>query len=269
MLGSKRRGGKGGQDRRALQEGRTISHRCFTRAVTQITHAHTCTARADERGTGTPGARPQELPAARRPQCPASARAARPQRRREGAAGTGSHGPPSAARPPARSRRPQRRRERRPRREPVPGWGGPARGGRRQRQYLSPPARAFSACCRGTWCCGWRRLSAAGSPGSRGCRGRRASATAAAARARCSPAPRPPAARLRAAPVGWVTPRSNPTPPQRPPPSPPPVGSGGRRSAAPSSARRRRPGRGGAGRGPETAAGREEAPGPGLGRRGP
>lgn len=57
MLGSKRRGGKGGQDRRALQEGRTISHRCFTRAVTQITHAHTCTARADERGTGTPGAR--------------------------------------------------------------------------------------------------------------------------------------------------------------------------------------------------------------------
>lgn len=88
-------------------------------------------------------------------------------------------------------------------------------------------------------------------------------------RARCSPAPRPPAARLRAAPVSWVTPRSNPTPPQRPPPSPPPVGSGSRRSAAPSSARRRRPGHGATGRGPEAAAGREEGLGPGWGRGAP
>lgn len=70
-----------------------------------------------------------------------------------------------------------------------------------------------------------------------------------------------PAARLRTAPVSWVTPRSNPTPPQRPPPSPPPVGSARRRSAAPSSARRcrrrRRTGPGGrtGQEGPERGAG--------------
>lgn len=43
-------------------------------------------------------------------------------------------------------------------REVEAGAAGPAPCGGKGGEYLSPPARAFSACCRSTWCCGWRRL---------------------------------------------------------------------------------------------------------------
>lgn len=157
MLGLKRRGGKG-KERRALQEGRTVSHRLFTRAVTQIPHAgrpaptpapgqhaavptshspHTHAARADERGTGAPSARPEGAPGREAPAVPgASPRRAAP-------AAEGRSGGNGLARPP----RPQPARGRRPGARERAGRGGsPSRDGAAPREeggggstFLLPP----------------------------------------------------------------------------------------------------------------------------------
>lgn len=192
----------------------------------------------------------KELPAARRPQCPAPARAARPQRRREGAAGTGSHGPPGRSPPAGGGPAPESAQAAAGAR---PGMGRP----RERRVAAAVPFSSRQSFFRllpgymvlwlaAAFSCRFPRLTG-------GCRGRRASATAA-ARAAPQLRARPPPGSARRPSAGSRLaltrhPRSARPPPRRPlapaaaaqqpPPPPAAAGSG---TARPGGARRRRRG---------------------------